>query len=417
MLQNKQERITRSMYMTQAALEYLIAILMSGSFLAALTKQLGISDSLTGILSSIISLGCLFQLLSLMIRKKRFKPFIIAMSVANQILFLLLYLIPLMPFSSEFKIAAFVLCIITAYLIYNLAHPKKVDWTLSLIHDHERGQFSANKEIISLIVGMIFSYTMGTVIDHFTETGQMQKSLLITAGIVMVLIVLHTISMTMIVEIPHPKENNKKLTQYFIDVFQNRKVMLVTVVIILYNIATYAATPFYGTYLIGELQFSLQFVSILSIIGSIVRMFVSKFWGRYADKNSFSVMVEKCFLILGIGLIAAACATPATGIVMFCVYYICQGIAMGGINSSLINLVFDYAEPDKRADSYAVCSAFSGLCGFLSTLAMSSLVAHIQASGNRFLGLPLYAQQVASVISILFLASAILFNRFKIMKK
>ena len=53
------------MYMLEAALEYFIAILVSGSYLATLTKELGLSDSLTGLLSSIISLGCLFQLLSI----------------------------------------------------------------------------------------------------------------------------------------------------------------------------------------------------------------------------------------------------------------------------------------------------------------------------------------------------------------
>ena len=50
------------MYIFEAALEYLISILVPGSFLATITKELGISDSLTGILSSVISLGCLFQL-------------------------------------------------------------------------------------------------------------------------------------------------------------------------------------------------------------------------------------------------------------------------------------------------------------------------------------------------------------------
>ncbi len=52
------------MYIFEAGPEYLISILVAGSFLATLTRELGISDGLTGILSSIISLGCLFQLLS-----------------------------------------------------------------------------------------------------------------------------------------------------------------------------------------------------------------------------------------------------------------------------------------------------------------------------------------------------------------
>lgn len=45
-------RRSRLMYIFEAALEYLISILVTGSFLATITKELGISDSLTGILSS-----------------------------------------------------------------------------------------------------------------------------------------------------------------------------------------------------------------------------------------------------------------------------------------------------------------------------------------------------------------------------
>ena len=74
---------SRLMYIIQAALEYLIAILVSGTYLATLTSELGISDSLTGILSSIIALGCLFQLLSFFIRRTRVKTMVIIFSIVN----------------------------------------------------------------------------------------------------------------------------------------------------------------------------------------------------------------------------------------------------------------------------------------------------------------------------------------------
>lgn len=43
----------RLMYIFEVALEYLISVLVAGSFLATITKELGLSDRLTGILSSI----------------------------------------------------------------------------------------------------------------------------------------------------------------------------------------------------------------------------------------------------------------------------------------------------------------------------------------------------------------------------
>ena len=64
---------SRLMYIIHSALEYFISIMVTGSFLATLTRELGFSDSLTGILSSLVSLGCLFQLFSLSIKKNKSK--------------------------------------------------------------------------------------------------------------------------------------------------------------------------------------------------------------------------------------------------------------------------------------------------------------------------------------------------------
>ena len=85
----KAKKRSRVMYIAEATLEYLIAIAVAGAYLATLTKELGMSDSLTGILSSIISLGCLFQLFAVFYRRPKKKNFVITMSVINQLLFIL----------------------------------------------------------------------------------------------------------------------------------------------------------------------------------------------------------------------------------------------------------------------------------------------------------------------------------------
>ena len=55
----------------EAALEYFISMLVSGAYLARITGALGFLDSLTGALSSFISLSCLFQLGSVLLFGKR----------------------------------------------------------------------------------------------------------------------------------------------------------------------------------------------------------------------------------------------------------------------------------------------------------------------------------------------------------
>lgn len=405
------------MYILEAAIEYLISILVASSFLATLTKELGMSDSLTGILSSVISLGCLFQLLSVFYRKQNIKRFVIIMSVMNQLLFMLLYVIPLAGGGKQLKITIFVIAIILAYMIYNFAHPHKINWLMSLVDEQHRGRFTANKEIVSLIAGMIFSFGMGALVDYFAAKDQMKIAFILSAVVIFVLMILHTTTMILTVEETREQSKNKSLLQSISEVLSNKDVIRVSLVFVLYNIAFYSATPFYGTYQINELGFSLKMVSGLTILSSIVRIFVSRFWGNYADKNSFAKMIEKCLLILAIGFGCVAIASPKNGLIMFALYYVCSGVAQGGINSALINLIFDYVSPDKRADSLAICQAAAGGVGFLATLLVSPLISLIQSNGNMVMDVTIYAQQIISAVAGVFAILAVLFVRINMIKE
>jgi len=407
---------SRLMYIFEAALEYFVSILVAGSFLATLTRELGFSDSLTGILSSVISLGCLFQLLSLAVRRARVKKLVLFLSVANQILFMLLYVIPLTNFQKTTKIILFVLFIFTAYLIYNFAHPKKINWLMSLVEDGHRGAFTANKEIISLVSGMAFSFVMGVLIDHFSEIGKTKTAFALTAVVIFVLMVLHSLTMIFAAEKEMPETGKKNFKATIKDLVENKNVLKVAVVFVLYYVSTYISTPFYGTYQIGELGLNLKFVSAIVMCGSVSRVAVSKFWGRYADKKTFALMIEKCFIFLAVSQVCVIFAVPATGKVMFILYYVLHGIALGGINSALINLIFDYVPLEKRADSLAVTQALAGVTGFVTTLLISPLVAHIQNNGNTVLGMPIYAQQLVTFFAFLFSVAAIIFIRKKLIR-
>lgn len=405
------------MYIFEATFEYLISLLVAGSFLATLTKELGLSDSLTGILSSVISLGCLFQLISVSVRRTRVKSLVIVLSIINQLLFLLLYVIPLSGAAKPVKTVLFVTAIFSAYLIYNFAHPKKISWLMSLIDDHHRGAFTANKEIVSLLSGMAFSFLMGAVVDRFADSGRIRTAFVISAAVIFTLMVLHTLTMIFTVEKEMPQGEPKSIGKSIVETLKNKSVLQVTAIFVIYYIANYSSLPFYGTYQINELGFSLKFVSALTICGSATRVLVSKFWGRYADKKTFAAMIEKCFLFLGVSYVCVIASVPSNGKIMFALYYLLHGVAMGGINSALINLVFDYVAPEKRADSLAISQAAAGLSGFLTTLCISPLVSTIQKNNNTVFGIHIYAQQAITIISLAAVILAIVYIRTVIMKK
>ncbi len=407
---NTEKAMTRSrvLYILEAALEYFISILFAGSYLATLTSTLGMSDSLTGIISSFISLGCLFQLFSVFLKRPKVKGIVTVLSVVNQLLFLSLYIIPLSGAEKQVKIALFLIAILAAYLIYNSIHPLKISWLMSLVDDRERGVFTSRKEIVSLLSGMVFSFGMGTLIDHFQEQGEVRTAFLLCGLTVFMLMVLHTLTMAFSLEIPtNTSVEKKNPVKDMFSALSDKNVVKVTILFVLWHMATSSATPFYGTYLIKELGFSLQFVSILSIVYSLVRASVSTFWGKFADKNSFASMVSICLAIAGLGFFVNIFTVPANGAVFYTIYYALYAIAMGGINSALINLVFDMVGPEMRSNALALSQSVSGLAGFFMTLLVSGLVGHIQKSGNTFLAMSLYAQQVTSAIAFVFTAISV----------
>lgn len=89
---------TRLMFILEAALEYFFTIMISGAYLANLTAAIGMSDALTGILSSIVALGSAFQLSALLLANRLpVKRWVTGLHILDQLSFTVLYLVPGIP--------------------------------------------------------------------------------------------------------------------------------------------------------------------------------------------------------------------------------------------------------------------------------------------------------------------------------
>lgn len=392
-------RFSRLMYIFEAALEYFISILITGAYLAKITDAIGLSDSLTGILTAFVSLGCGFQIFALfLVNKKPVKKWVTFLHIVNQLCFSAIYLVPLVRFSKTLKTVVFIVLLLSGYIISNIINSPKINWFMSLVDDKKRGVFTANKEIVSLIGGMIFSYLMGTVIDRCEEAGRLNEAFIIGAITIFVLTLLHTLTLVLSKEKNEETDQKSSVKTEIKTLLKNKKVLKIILLAILWHMACYATTPFYGSYQIKELGFSMRFVSALSIIYAIIRSSFSRILGKYADKKSFISMLNICYIIALAGFAINIFTVPSNGKIVYTIYYILYAIALAGINSGTINLIYEEVEKSQRTGAYALQQSLSGIAGFITTTLVSLLVDKIQAEGNTFLGLTFYAQQVVSAI-------------------
>ena len=158
---------SRGAYTAQCAFEYLITILVTDAFLAKLLTHMGFSDAVIGVIASLTAFSFLFQLLSiyLMAHLRNTKRTVMIFSTASQMLMMSLYLVPFIPVGVTVKTVIVVGFILLAYICQYVIMSVHFKWANSYVDPTKRGEYSAVKEMISLVAGIVFTLIAGQLID------------------------------------------------------------------------------------------------------------------------------------------------------------------------------------------------------------------------------------------------------------
>ena len=272
---------------------------------------------------------------------------------------------------------------------------------MSLVDDKKRGRFTANKEIVSLTGGMVFSYFMGAMIDHFEALDNMRAAFIVGGITLFVLMALHTATLVFAKEKTLETEEKSSILQEMKALLKDKTLFKVVLISVFWNVAHYITTPFMGTYQTKELGFTTTFASLIVMMGSLCRVLCSKPLGKFADKFSFAKMLIICYALEIIAFGVNIFTRPENGKVLYIIYHLFYVAGMAGINGAVINLIYDYVDEKRRVSALALKQTLSGFAGFLTTLLVSPLVTYIQNNGNRLFGISVYAQQVLSFLSFL----------------
>ncbi|MBO5261551.1 MAG: MFS transporter [Clostridia bacterium] len=389
----------RILYIIEAALEYFVAIAVGSVYLAEITKHIGIPDNVTGILTSFVSLGCGFQIIALFIAHKRpVKKWVTTFHVISQLLFSVMYFVPVLPISKMWQTVLLICALLIAQVLHNAINSPKINWLMSLVDENKRGRFTANKEIVSLLGGMVFSFCLGQIMDAFSKNNKMSVGFIVGGVLLILLTGLHTLTLVFTKEKESGQVKRFNVKDVF-SLFKDKAVIKVVGVFVLWNIASYITTSYMGAYQVNDLGFSTGFASVIIIIGSLARALISRPIGAFADKFSFCKMLYICFGIEGVAFLTAVFITPSNGKFMYIIYYVLYCVGCAGVNSAIINLIYDYVDFEKRTSALALVNALSGFAGFFATLAVSPLVKSIQDNGNKIWGLSLHAQQLMAAFS------------------
>lgn len=410
---------SRIAYSAQCAFEYFVAILVGDAFLAKLLTELGLKDSSIGVISSFISVAFLFQIGTLfwVRRTKSVKKTGTFFNTLGSVLFMLLYCLPFLPIDSRYITACVTAILLAAYFCNYIVTSMIFKWGNSFVEPTKRGSYSAGKEMLSLLSGIVFTLIMGHVFDRFEENGNLRGGFLFMACSILVVTILNFISLLLIKGDETPDEAPAaSFRDVFDNTFRNKGFLKIVAMDSLWKFANYMIFGFMGIYKTKELLLSVGTVQIINMVASLLRFSLSMPFGKFANKHGFAKGLELGYSLVAIGFFINAFCSPSTWQIVI-LYTILYNVALAGVNQNLLNITYSYVKNDYFVQASAIKNAVSGIVGFLASIVGSRILDAVQANGNTVFGIPLYGQQLLSFLAFLLMTVLIAFVHFSVAKQ
>ena len=392
-------KLSRTAYILECMFEYFITILTTGAYLAKLTTTIGISDSMTAILSSLTSLAGIFQIVSIFLAHRTpVKRWVLPITFITQALVSTLYVIPFLNIGALAPVLFFVIIFISKAAV-NVVAPAKSNWFLSLVDDRQRGNFQAKINIVSLAGGMIFTFLASFTIDEFEAKGNLSGAFIAMTVVICILAALQIFCLVIARERTGEAVKKESPLTAIKKLCHNKIYIRILIFNLIWAIANNVTTPFLSTYQINELGFSMTFISTVGIVISFLQMFAVYFFGRYSVRHSYASILRIAYVFALFSFLFVMFSTTSNGYVTFTIYRVINLFFGSASAVSSTSLLFSVVPPSERTAAIAFNTIASGLVSFFVTLAVSPVLDALQSARPLIFGIEVYAQQILAFVS------------------
>ena len=415
---SKAYKRSRSAYIWQCTFEYFVSLLVTDAFLAKLLSNMGISDSVIGIISSLISFAFLFQLCTIFVVQKitNVKRISIFFDSLSTLLFMSLYFLPFLNVSKEAKTAIVIGAITLAYFSKYIVASIIFKWANSYVDPGKRASYSAIKEMVSLATGMIFTFVVGYIIDRFEALDNMEGGFVFIAISIFILSVCNFVSLILIKGKKEEKTKQVPIKEVLENTFGNKGFRNVVTMSVIQNVAVYMTVGFLGIYKTKDLLISVGTVQIINIVANGFRFAFSMPIGKYSNRRGFTKGAELGFSIMAIAFLSMIFCNKNTWWIVI-IYTVLYNVGVAGTNANMMNIVYSYVKTDYFVQASAIKNSIGGIVGFLTSLVAGKILSVIQANGNMLFGITVNAQQFLALVSFVLMTTLVMYIHFVVSKR
>ena len=397
-----------------------ITTLIGGTYLSGFLNDNGVSTTLNGLISAIPTIAGLIQPIGAVFALKRAKrkPIVTVGAITHRSLSSLMFFLPLFIKNPGMRIAAIVVMFALANATSAFISPASANWLASLTPQRVRGKYYSLREMYCLVTISVITLITGGILDYFKSKGNVTHGFYVIGGMCIAAAIINFISLSVMME-PESERISSKGESFIKTakaVFTETSFRPVLLVCMLYNFGVHVMLPYWGIYLVGEMELSYSFISIISLAAIVVKALSVRRWGRYADKTSWTVVTKLSIGIIAVSHLASVFVVPSTKYVLYPLTTTISNFGWAAIGISIQNLQFDYAPAQGRTMYIGVCAALTGVAGFIGALVGGLMLGAVTRLKPTIFGVQIRGQQVLMLASGILLLLCVLYIK-KVLEK
>jgi len=392
----------------------------TGAFLAGFLKYIGADDKLCGQIAALTVLAGVIQFFSPFVLEKlnRRKAVVASFSSIHRFTLVMLVLVPVLPVSMKGRLYITAALYFVSHLMVNAVAPAATNLLISIVPQRMRGKYFSIREAYLIFVSSVLNIIMGKALDVFQLQNRTYEGYLVMYAVAFAAMLLNLISYIKIKEPPIPvSRKNISFKMLFSLPLKEKKFRRIIVLFFLWGLSFNFASPFFSVYMVSKLELSYTFIMISGFLNSLSYIIAVRFWGRVADRFSFTYSAMLSVALLGTTHAGWFFASPGSDLLYPIVVFlhILSGISWGGAGISLFNVPYEYTPEENRTVYLGFNAALSGLVGFLSSNLSSWMIGAMENFKAIVFGMTITQFQLIFAASGLSILLTALFIRAKIL--
>lgn len=280
---NAPSRKSQDFFIMQSLFGAIIMILTGGQFLAGFAIYLGASDNLVGYISLISSISGILLIFSGLLLERfstRKRLVIILNSIAKPLMASVVLIPILVP--KAMQVPALLITLSIAYALNSLMSIAINNWFVHVIPIRIRGRYYAVRQSYAVIVSAIVPIIAGRIMD--TASDQYIGFVIIYLwAFISIFGENYAFSKIDDVKIDTTDKDKLKLGDVFRIPIKNKEFMAYTFKLMAFYFTLYMSASLIQVYMLRYLGLSYTFISAMTVLSSIVQIFVYPRWGRLGD--------------------------------------------------------------------------------------------------------------------------------------